>query len=204
MSFTRVLAAGAAVVAVLSVSGCSSSRPSRTAAPSSTTSSAPSASASSTATDPAEEVRAQAVAFVPTYLQTIDDLYADPSRSLDDLYQVAVAPEATTEATAIGTFRAQGYRQAGQSQLVTTSATKVDLTNDPAATPSPVFPSVVVTACVDVSQVQATDSTGNSVVAPDRPKYLIEQLTVVNINYPDAASWRVSQAPNRQAQSCDG
>jgi len=204
MSLMRVFTTGAAVVAVLSVSACSSSRPTASAAPSSMTASAPSASTPSVVPDPAQDAKAQAVALLPTYLETIDDLYLDPSRSLDDLYGVSVAPEAPAEATAIGTFRAQGYRQAGRSQLVSATAGDVDLSNEPAATPSPVFPSVVVTACVDVSQVQATDSTGNSVVSPDRPRYLVEQLTVVNINYPDASSWRVSQAPNRQAQSCDG
>lgn len=204
MAWLRVVTGGAAVVAVLVVSSCSSSRSDSSTAPSSTTSSAASTSTSSAATDPAQEAKAQAIALIPTYVGTIDDLYLDPSRSLDDLYEVTVAPEATAEATAIGTFRSQGYRQVGRSQLVTASAGKVDLTNEPAATPSPIFPSVVVTACVDVSQVLATDANGNSVVSPDRPRYLVEQLMVVNINYPDASSWRVSQAPNTQAQSCDG
>ncbi|WP_254781868.1 hypothetical protein [Modestobacter sp. DSM 44400] len=161
-------------------------------------------SATESSTDPAEGAKVQAVGLIPTYLRTIDDLYLEPSRSLDDIYDVAVAPEATAEATAIETFRAQGYRQVGRSQLVTTSASSVDLTNDPAASPSPVLPNVVVTACVDVSQVQAIDQSGTSVVPPDRPRYLVQRLTVVNTNYPDATSWRVSAAPNAQAQSCDG
>jgi hypothetical protein len=117
---------------------------------------------------------------------------------------VAVTPEATAQATAIGTFRSQGFRQVGRSELVTATAESVDLTSDPAASPSPIFPTVVVTACLDVSQVQATDASGNSVVPADRPRYLIARLTVVNPDYPDASSWRVSEAPNRQAQSCDG
>ena len=204
MAVHRVLTGGAAVVAVLAVSGCSSSPPAASTAPSSTTSSAPTASTSSAAADPTQSAQEQAVAFISTYTETIDDLYLDPARSLDDLYDVSIAPEATAEATAIGTFRSQGYRQAGRSELVTASASQVDLTNEPAAGPSPVYPSVVVTACVDVSQVQATDSAGNPIVPSDRPRYLIEQLTVVNIDYPDASSWRVSEAPNRQAQSCDG
>ncbi|GAB4083179.1 hypothetical protein GCU67_13275 [Modestobacter muralis] len=204
MAVLRVLTGGAAVIAVLAVSSCSSSSPDSSATAPSTTSSAPTASTSGAVADPTQSAEAQAVALVATYTETIDDLYLDPARSLDDLYDVSIAPEATAEATAIGTFRSQGYRQAGRSQLVTASAGEVDLTNDPAASPSPVYPSVVVTACVDVSQVQATDSTGNPIVPSDRPRYLIEQLTVVNIDYPDASSWRVSQAPNRQAQSCDG
>lgn len=145
-----------------------------------------------------------AVAFVSTYLQKIDDLYLDPSRPLDEIYEVATAPDATTEATAIGNFRAQGYRQTGRVQLATASADNVDLTNNSAASPSPAFPTVVVTACVDVSQVGAVDATGQSIVPSDRPRYLIEQLSVVNPHYPNPSSWRVSKASNRQAQSCDG
>lgn len=203
MRVTRA-AATAAVAAVLTVSGCSSSGDGSSAAQTSTTS-GPSSSAAPSTTDPSSDAEAQAVAFVPTYLGTIDDLYLDPSRPLDDLYEVAVAPEATAQATAIGTFRSQGFRQIGRSQLVTATADSVDLTTDPAASPSSsTLPTVVVTACVDVSQVQATDASGTSVIPADRPTYLVARLTVVNPNYPDASSWRVSEAPNRQAQSCDG
>lgn len=202
MRVTRA-AATAAVAAVLAVSGCSSSGDGSSTAPTSTTS-GPSSSAAPSTTDPFNDAEAQAVAFVPTYLGTIDDLYLDPSRLLDDLYEVAVAPEATAQATAIGTFRSQGFQQMGRSQLMTATADSVDLTTDPAASPSPTLPTVVVTACVDVSQVQATDASGTSVIPADRPRYLVARLTVVNPNYPDASSWRVSEAPNRQAQSCDG
>lgn len=193
----------AAVAAVLTVSGCSSSSNGSSTTSTATASDPSSSSAPSTA-DPSSDAEAQAVAFVPTYVRTIDDLYLDPSRPLDDLYEVAVAPEATTQATAIGTFRSQGYRQVGRSQLVKATADSVDLTTDPAASPSPTLPTVVVTACVDVSQVQATDASGASVIPADRPRFLVARLTVVNPNYPDASSWRVSEAPNRQAQACDG
>jgi hypothetical protein len=204
MTAKRTAAAPLAVLVALGVAACSGS--SGTPAPSSIpeASGAPSSSASETSTNATKDAESQAVALIPTYLRTIDDLYLDSSRSLDDIYTVAVAPEATAEATAIGTFRTQGNRQVGRSQLVTASAGSVDLTTDPAASPSSVLPSVVVTACVDVSRVKATDAVGTSVVPPDRPKYLLQQLTVVNTNYPDPSSWRVSAAPNTQAQSCDG
>lgn len=194
----------AAVIAVLAVSSCSSSSPVASTPPSSTTPSGPPSTVSGASSDPIQDAESQALALVPRYLEAIDDLYLDPSRSLDELYEVSVAPEATAEATAIGQFRAQGYRQTGRTQLVTASVSEIDMTNEPDAAPSPVFPTVVVTACVDVSQVQATDETGSSVVAPDRPRYLIQRLTVVNIDYPQAGSWRVSEAPNTQAATCDG
>ncbi|MCZ2812112.1 hypothetical protein O2W15_11765 [Modestobacter sp. VKM Ac-2979] len=203
MALTRLVALGTALIAVLSVLSCSSSRTVPSTQQTSTASQTSSTASEATA-DPSQDAEAQALALIPRYLQTIDDLYLDPSRSLDELYEVSVAPEATAEATAIGQFRAQGYRQTGRSQLVTASVSEIDLTNEPAAVPSPVFPSVAVTACVDVSQVQATDGTGSSVIAPDRPKYLVQQLTVVNIDYPDASSWRISRAPNALASTCDG
>jgi hypothetical protein len=199
----RATATAVAVVLGLTVSGCSSSGDASSTAPTSPTSSPPS-NAGPTTANPSQDAQSQAVAFVPTYLGTIDDLYLDPSRALDEIYQVAVAPDAVTEATAIGKFRAQGYRQTGRVQLVSASAGSVDLTNSPAASPSPVLPSVVVIACVDVSQVGAVDAAGQSIVPADRPRYLVEQLTVVNPHYPDPSSWRVSTASNRQERSCGG
>ena len=204
MRVIQTAVGAAAALVALMVSGCSSSSdPAPSSSPTSGTSTSQTSSTSPTTPSPTEEAQALAVALVPDYLGTIDDLYLDPSLPLDEIYQVAVAPEATAQATAIGKFRSLGYRQTGRSQLVTASAVSVDLSSSPAASPSPVFPTVVVTACVDVGQVDAVDASGTSVVPSGRPRYLIHQLTVVNPNYPDTSSWQVSEAPNRQAQSCD-
>lgn len=196
--------AAAAVIVGLMASGCSSSDPSPSSSPLSTAPTSQTSGAAPTTASLTQDAQAQAAAIVPTYLQAIDDLYLDPSRSLDEIYQVAVAPDAVTEATAIGKFRAQGHRQTGRVQLVSASADSVDLTNSPTASPSPILPTVVVTACVDVSQVGAVDATGQSMVPADRPRYLVEHLSIVNPHYPGPSSWRVSKASNRQAQSCDG
>ena len=202
MQRTGRTAATTLAVVGLAVSACSSS-PDPSKASASTT---PFRSATATATEPdaQQTARTQVIAFIPAYLRMIDDLHSDANRPLDDIYQVATTPEANTEATAIGKFRAQGYRQTGQSRLVAASADRVSLGTNASASPSPSTPTVVVTACVDVSHVDAVDSSGHSVVTPGRPGYLVEELTVVNPHYPDAASWRVSEAPNRQAQSCSG
>ena len=202
MAMTRA-AAAAAVVLGLTATGCSSQDAPLTA-PSSAASPSPSPSAAVMTASPAEEAQSQAVALVPTYLRMIDDLYLDPSRPLDDIYEVAVDSEATAQATAIGMFRSQGYRQIGRAQLVTATVDSVDLEGDPAASPSPTLPTVLVTTCVDVSQVQAVDEAGNPVVPTGGPTHLIARLVVVNLQYPDASSWRVSEASNTQAQSCDG
>ncbi|WP_249933361.1 hypothetical protein [Blastococcus sp. CCUG 61487] len=204
MTVIRTAAGAAAVLLALTASGCSSSSdPGSSSSPTSGTAPSQTPSPSPPTPGPVEEAQALAIALVPDYLETIDDLYLDPSLPLDGIHQVAVAPEATAQATAIGKFRSQGYRQTGRSQLVTASAASTDLSNSPAASPSPVLPTVVVTACVDVGEVDAIDASGSSIVPSGRPRYLIQQLTVVNPNYPDTSSWRVSEAPNRQAQSCD-
>lgn len=57
----------------------------------------------------------------------IDGPYLDPSLELDGIHEVAVAPEASARATAIGKFRSQGYRQIGRSELLTASAASAAL-----------------------------------------------------------------------------
>jgi hypothetical protein len=198
----RATATAAAVVLGLTVSGCSSSGDASSTALTSSTSS-PSSSAAPTAANPSQDAQSEAVAFVSTYVGMIDDLRLDPSRPLDDIYQVAVAPEATAQASAIGELRSQDYRQTGRSRLVT-AAVEGTPGNSDAAAASPGLPPVVVSACVDVTDVGAVDAAGQSVVPPGRPGFLIAQLTMVNPRQTDASSWRVSEAVNRQAQSCSG
>ena len=202
MAVRRATATAAAVVLGLTVSGCSSSGDASSTALTSSTSS-PLSSAAPTAANPSQDAQSEAVAFVSTYLGMIDDLRLDPSRPLDDIYQVAVAPEATAQASAIGELRSQDYRQTGRSRLVTAAVEGAPGNSDGAAAP-PGLPTVVVSACVDVTDVGAVDAAGQSVVPPGRPGFLIAQLTMVNPRQKDASSWRVSEAVNRQAQSCSG
>lgn len=201
----RSMTATAAAVLALTVSGCSSSSgPSSSAPITSTTSTSPTGSSAPSTSSTAQPAQAQVIAFIPTYLRMLDDLRIDPTRPLNDIYQVAVAPDATAEASAVGRLRSQGYRQTGWSQLVDTVIATPSSGSDAAGSPSPTLPTVVVKACVDVGQVDAVDAGGKSVVPAGRPGYLVEQLTVVNLHSPDAASWRVSDATNKQAQSCSG
>jgi hypothetical protein len=203
VAVTRATAAAAAVILGVAVAGCSSSGDASSAAPTSATSGPPSSSDAPTTTNPSQDAQSQAVALVPAYLRMLDDLRLDPSRPLDDIYQVAVAPEATAQASAVGELRSRGYRQTGLSRVVTAAVVAAPESSG-AAAPSSALLTVVVNACVDVRQVGAVNAAGQSVVPPGRPGYLIEQLTVVNPRHPDAASWRVSEAVNRQAQSCSG
>jgi hypothetical protein len=210
MAMTRTVVLGGLVVALVAAMSACNGGSSPTAGPSSSATSGPTSpspdptSPSPSATSPSDRASAQAVALVPTYLKTLDDLYSDRTLPLNRLYDVAVTPEVTIEASAIGRFRARGYRLTGQSELVKTTVRTVSLTIHTSASLAPRVPTVAVTACVDVSGVQARDATGKSVVPANRSKYLIERLTITNRSYPDQAGWRVSHAPNKQAASCDG
>jgi hypothetical protein len=205
-------------VALVTVSGCSSSG-SKSAGSSSpsTSSSSPSSSASSSdpssttsssvspsPASPSDVAARQATVFVPTYLAELDKLYNDPTININDIYQVAVAPESTVEAQALGIFRGASDRGGGASRLVMTSNVTAHLSGVGGTSSTANYPAVELTACVDVTGVTAIDATGKSLVPAGRPKYLVERLTIVNIKYPDTASWRVSDAPNSQAATCAG
>ena len=158
---------------------------------------------SPSATDANSIAARQATAFVPTYLAGLDKLYSDPTDSINDIYLVAVQPEATNEALGIAKYRASNYRQSGSQHLITVSGPSVHMSGLGGNSGNASYPTVQLTACVDVSAVTVTDAQGERVGNPDKPTYLIESLTIVNINYPAAAGWRVSDAPNRPASACD-
>jgi hypothetical protein len=105
----------------------------------------------------------------------------------------------TQEKTALAEYRANGWVSVGTTKLSATNVTSVDL-----STANSAQPTVKVTACIDVRGVKEVDATGKNVTVASRPDFFIEQLTVVNIKYPDAAGWRVSDAPNKGASSCAG
>lgn len=190
--------------ALVIITGCSSSGGNKpTDSP--TTPTAPSSSRSSTPpVDPSKAAIDDAVALIPTYLKTLDKLHNDPAAPLDEIHNVAIEPEFSVEAVAIGRFRAAGYRGYGQTELVSTSGAIAHLTGLGGSTPTAKSPTVKVTACVDVSKAGAKDAKGKAVGDPKRAKYLVEKLTIVKVNFSGTTGWRVSNAPNSEASSCGG
>jgi hypothetical protein len=190
------------VAALVVVAGCSSSGGGKP------TSSAPiSRSSSITSTsqppsDPNTTAIDEAVAIIPSYLATLDKLYNDPTTQLNEIYKVAIQPESTVEAVAIGKFRAGGYRGSGQTKLVSTRAATAYLTGLGGTGPTAKEPTVKVNACVDVSASKATDAQGRAIGDSKKPKYLIEKLTIVKATFSGSSAWRVSDAPNTEATSC--
>lgn len=204
MAFPAMATAVAGLL-LLPVAGCSSTHGPNAGHASDVKVSPPASPSGALTTSNSEQAaRLAALRAVSAYEDKLNELFLDPAKPLDGLHAVAVAPELAVEASEIGQFRAQGYRQIGRARLVSASVVDVEPRGDSTASSPAAQPTVHVTACIDVSQVDAVDSAGKSVVPSDRLPYLVERLTVVKIEQSSDASWRVSEAPNRQAKSCDG
>ena len=143
--------------------------------------------------------KSQVVAFVRKYYATLDRLASSSAASLNELDTITTDAKDTQEKTTLAEYRANGWVEKGTTTLVTSKVTSVDLTKTATTRPT-----VHVTTCLDLTKVKEVDKNGKIVTLPTRPNYLVEQLTVVNINYPSAEGWRVSAAPNKGATSCAG
>lgn len=133
------------------------------------------------------------MALIPRYLRVLDAAYDSVTVPVRSLFAVSVAPDVTQKIFQVNQIRQQQIDQAGYEKLTASHVRSVDLT---AARPT-----VVVRACVDVTGVKATRD-GHSVVPKNRPHFLVQTLTVVNIKHLDPKSWRVSDAAIAGSNAC--
>jgi len=94
---------------------------------------------------------------VVTYWAVVDDLAANPTKSPNLLDPVARDQARAQRQIALGTYAAKGWRQSGKAALSDVKATSKD------------GKTFIVTACVDVSDIDFVDEKGASQVNPDRP-----------------------------------
>ena len=196
------LVVGTVVLAMLTLSGCSSG--SGQASPSSSGVVA-TPSATPTPTASFEDLASQqALTVIPSYLAAVDKIATDPTVPLNTLYAVASSPEVLIDLRTHGVSRSLGYRQSGSTKVVSSRAMRVDLTSNPKAKPHPIFPTVTTLTCIDVSTVLVTDSRGTRVGVAHRANFFVEHVTISNLHYPSAKGWRVSSITNRGVPSCEG
>ncbi|MCW2541289.1 MAG: uncharacterized protein JWN95_3014 [Frankiales bacterium] len=163
---------------------------------------APSASATSRPATPEAAARAGAIAAVRKYYATIDQLYSNPKSSYNLIVTVSTGNQADIDRNGVAHYRSQSWKQTGTQKISTIAAGVTDLTNQPAHKPDPIYPTVQVTTCNDVSKVGGVDANGNSLVAAGRKNFLLDAITVTNLKYPAANGWRVSNITNKGADSC--
>jgi len=116
---------------------------------------------------PAERDARLAGEAVVKYWAVVDDLAANPTKSLNLLDPVARDQARAQMQTLLGTYAAKGLTQTGTSSLTDVQATTDD------------GKSFAVSACVDVSGVDLVNEQGVSQVNPDRPEQQSFSYTVV-------------------------
>jgi hypothetical protein len=137
---------------------------------------------------PAEaETRAQAV--VEDYLALFDEISADSDRDVAELEQVASGRALDWATHQITTWRDAEQTGVGAQVASGFVVTAVDL--DPGSGTEGWYPSVEITACVDLSDTDLVDENGDSVVPGDRPGQVLVDYVVSNIGWPDDQQWRV-------------
>jgi len=166
-------AAAAAGMAVLMTTACNGAD---TPDPTATTSQATETTSTATPTPSVSETKVETPAerdarlageAVVKYWAVVDDLAANPTKSLNLLDPVARDQARAQRQYVLGTYTAKGWVQEGRVKVTDVRARTTD------------GKAFVVTACIDVSGVDLVDKEGNSQVDPNRPGTWSYSYTVV-------------------------
>jgi len=168
-TWAAIAVAGVSLLLLTACNDAETPEPTRTSSVSSTPSTAsPSPSPSQTRSETPEERDARlAGEAVVKYWAVVDDLAANPTKSLNLLDPVARDQARAQRQIALGTYAAKGWVQSGTAALSGVTASSKD------------GRTFTVTACVDVSGIDFVDEKGDSQVNPDRPDQQSFGYTVV-------------------------
>jgi hypothetical protein len=168
-----VAAVAAAVLGVaLLIGGDDTPMAAPTSAPSVTSSPAPTPTVSTSPT-PEDVAAEQAKARYLEYLRVSDQVANGGYTDLELYDTVAIDPESGVLLQAAAQL--SELTTGGEVEVVSLTVLSVDL--DPPGE----YPSVRLLACLDVSQLTAVNSAGESAVSPDRPNLLRSEAVVRNI-----------------------
>jgi hypothetical protein len=167
---TGALGASACLAAVVVlISACNDPDPQRpvTSSPTTTTSTSTTTTSTPTPLTPAEKDLKSAEETIGRYWQVLDELAADPKKSLNLVATVARDQAAMQARNTLGTYQAKGWTLQGRTVVTSPTATTKD------------GETFAVSACVDVSKVNIVDKAGKSVVRSGRPDQQRYSYTVV-------------------------
>jgi hypothetical protein len=178
----------------LALGACTTSDPdatpgtSNTAPPLTAPTSASAPTPESTTLAPAEaEDRARA--SVEDYLALFDEISADPNRDVAELEQVASGRALDWATHQITAWRKAGQTGVGSQVASDFSVTAVELAPD--GKPDDWYPTVGLTACIDLGETDLVDENGNSVVPASRPDRVLVDYVVGVVGWPEDQRWRV-------------
>ncbi len=190
----RLGAVGVVTCIAVAVGACTTSdSPSTPAAPNTTPplnapTSAPAASPSSRTLSP-EQAESRAQAAVEDYLALFDEISADPDREVAELEAVASGRALDWATHQITSWRQAGHTGVGAQVASDFMVTAVDLDPDSANEDS--YPSVELTACVDLSDADLVDENGESVLPSGSPDRVLVDYVVADLGWPREEQWRV-------------
>jgi hypothetical protein len=158
-SRARAIAAAATLAAAVLTSACNdpAPTPSLSTSTTATTSSSTTTTTSPPGLSPAEKDLKAAADTISRYWEVLDELAADPKKSLNLVATVARDQAANQSRIELGTLQAREWTQVGESVVVSSKASTRD------------GKTFSVVACIDVSKVNVVDKAGKSVVRPGRP-----------------------------------
>jgi hypothetical protein len=192
-----------AFLSILLAAGCGGSGVHAQTAPLKAQPTAASPSPTGTVLTETQRAGRAAAARVPIYERLLSELAIHRNMSLNKLYSVSTQPDATDEIAFLTHFRAAHDQQRGFVRVVSTKIEKVDLTDRPHQR-HPVHPTVHVTACLNVTTVQAVGPGGRSIVPRSRKPYFLSHLVLVNFKYPARRTWLVQRVSATEERSCGG
>jgi hypothetical protein len=185
---------GAATCLALALGACSDGNPAATPA-TPNTAAPPTAPGTASAPTPAPttlspgEAEERARASAKDYLALFDEISADPNRDVTELEQVASGRALDWATHQITAWREAGQTGVGAQVASDFSVTAVDL--DPGDDPDDWYPTVGLTACIDLGETDLVDENGNSVVPSSRPDRVLVDYVVGIVGWPEDQHWRV-------------
>ena len=151
------IAAALTLAAITATSACATNDPKPSLSITTSATSAATTSTPSTASlSPAEQDSKDAAQTITRFWGVLDELASDPQKSLDKLAAVARAQAFAQWRSNLTTYRRSGWKQVGDSTVLSAEAQSVDGKN------------FVVKACIDVSKANVVDRAGKSVIAAGR------------------------------------
>lgn len=146
-------------------------------------------------TDPVsteEDAGQRAQGVVGAYFSSADGIFADPSADLTASTLAAVSEGSATTAARVraGQLDQKGLVQTGRTEVTDLEVTSVDLEQDDSGE-APVRPTVLLTGCIDRSEVRSVDGSGKSAKDPAL-RSVRAKFSVRNTAWPDVGGWRLA------------
>lgn len=165
-------------------------------------SSAPPSSTTSTPLTDSEQAGADASSVVRNYFSVVDALRQQPDKPLDPLKTVTTGSQLSAQQNLVGGERKKDRRQVGDTAIAELKVQTVNLDNSDPSTGK--VPTVTIDVCWDVSNVDIVDSSGKSVVSPDRPPTGWTRYTLTNYKWADdpAQGWRIATGQDLKQKPC--